>query len=112
ELTGARNDPGYVERLATELAAIPHPETGEPAFQVLRRDDLYSGEFLEKAPEFVLIPYDERINVNPSRRRWKNVFEPHAKLDPEISYGYSGHHGVNGILAAAGPGITLGELPD
>jgi predicted AlkP superfamily phosphohydrolase/phosphomutase len=112
ELTGARNDPAYTERLATELAAIPHPETGEPAFQVLRRDDLYSGEFLEKAPEFVLIPYDERINVNPSRRRWKNVFEPHSKLDPEISYGYSGHHGVNGILAAAGPGITLGDLPD
>ena len=37
ELTGARNDPAYIDALATEIAEIPHPETGEPAFQVLRK---------------------------------------------------------------------------
>jgi predicted AlkP superfamily phosphohydrolase/phosphomutase len=112
ELTGARDDPAYVEALVAELSQIPHPQTGEPAFQVLRKEELYSGPFLDKAPELVLLPYDERINVNPSRRRWEHAFERHERLDPEISYGYSGHHGVNGILAAAGPGIEPAAVPD
>ncbi|MGZ4332896.1 MAG: alkaline phosphatase family protein [Gaiellaceae bacterium] len=112
ELTGARDDPAYVEALVAELSEIPHPQTGEPAFQVLRKEELYSGPFLDKAPELVLLPYDERINVNPSRRRWEHAFELHERLDPEISYGYSGHHGVNGILAAAGPGIEPAEMPE
>src|SRR5262249_41279670 len=81
------------------------------AFQVLRKEELYSGAFLDKAPELLLIPYDERINVDPSRRRWTEVFERHERLDPEVSYGYSGHHGVNGILAAARPGLHAAEMP-
>jgi predicted AlkP superfamily phosphohydrolase/phosphomutase len=112
ELTGARDDPAYLEALVAELSEIPHPQTGEAAFQVLRKEELYSGPFLDKAPELVLLPYDERINVNPSRRRWPHAFERHERLDPEISYGYSGHHGVNGILAAAGPGIQQADVPE
>lgn len=112
ELTGARNDPAYIDALAAELAEVPHPETGEPAFAVLRKEELYSGPFLEKAPELVLLPHDERINVDPSRRRWTESFELHERLDPEVSYGYSGHHGVTGILAAAGPGIEPADLPE
>jgi len=112
ELTGARNDPAYIDALAAELAEIPHPETGEPAFQVLRKEELFTGPFLDKAPELMLLPYDERINVDPSRRRWPEPFERHERLDPEVSYGYSGHHGVTGILAAAGPGIQPADVPD
>jgi predicted AlkP superfamily phosphohydrolase/phosphomutase len=112
ELSGARDDPAYIDKLAAELAEIPHPETGEPAFDVLRKEELWSGPFLDKAPELMLIPHDERINVDPSRRRWTEVFERHEKLDPEVSYGYSGHHGVTGILAATGPGIQPADLPD
>ena len=77
-----------------------------------RKEELWSGPFLDKAPELVLLPYDERINVDPSRRRWTEAFERHEKLDPEVSYGYSGHHGVTGILAAAGPGLQLADVPD
>jgi predicted AlkP superfamily phosphohydrolase/phosphomutase len=112
ELTGARNDPAYIDALAAELAVIPHPQTGEPAFQVLRKEELFTGPFLDKAPELMLIPYDERINVDPSRRRWTQPFERHERLDPEVSYGYSGHHGVTGILAATGPGIQPADVPD
>ena len=112
ELTGARDDPAYLDALVAELSEISHPETGKPAFRVLRKEELYSGPFLDKAPELVLLPYDERINVNPSRRRWEHSFERHERLDPEISYGYSGHHGVNGILAAAGPGIDSAAVPE
>jgi hypothetical protein len=60
----------------------------------------------------MLIPYDERINVDPSRRRWTQAFERHERLDPEVSYGYSGHHGVTGILAATGPGILPADVPE
>ncbi len=112
ELTGARNDAAYIDSLAAELAEIPHPQTGEPAFQVLRKEELFHGPFLDRAPELMLIPYDERINVDPSRRRWTEPFERHVRLDPEVSYGYSGHHGVTGILAATGPGIRPADVPD
>jgi predicted AlkP superfamily phosphohydrolase/phosphomutase len=112
ELTGARNDPAYVDALAAELAEVPHPETGEPAFQVLRKEELYSGPFLDKAPELVLIPHDERIEIDPSRWRFESAFELRERLDPEHSYGYSGHHGVTGILAAAGPGIQPADVPE
>src|SRR6185437_12405211 len=105
-------DPAYVDSLAAELAEIPHPETGEPAFQVLRKEELWSGPFLGKAPELMLLTHDERINVDPSRRRWTEAFERHERLDPEVSYGYSGHHGVTGILAATGPGIQPADVPD
>jgi predicted AlkP superfamily phosphohydrolase/phosphomutase len=91
---------------------VRHPETGEPAFQVLRKEELFTGPFLDKAPELMLIPHDERINVDPSRRRWPHAFERHERLDPEVSYGYSGHHGVTGILAATGPGIQPADVPD
>ena len=112
ELTGARNDSAYIDALAAELAEIPHPQTNEPAFRVLRKEELFSGPFLDKAPELMLIPYDERINVDPSRRRWTQAFERHERLDPEVSYGYSGHHGVTGILAATGPGIQPADVPE
>ena len=36
----------------------------------------------------------------------------HERLDPEVSYGYSGHHGVTGILAATGPGIQPADVPE
>jgi predicted AlkP superfamily phosphohydrolase/phosphomutase len=111
ELTGARRDPAYIDALAAELAEERHPETGEPAFDVVRKEDLYSGQFLDKAPELLLLPYDEKISVDPSRHRWTQAWERHERLDPAVSYGYSGHHGVTGILAAAGAGIEPADLP-
>ena len=112
EASGALRDPRYAERLADELADVPHPETGEPAFAVKRKEELFFGPYLDKAPELVLLPHDERIHVDSTRRPWSTAFDRHEHLDPEISYGYSGHHGLTGILAAAGPGIAFGEVPE
>jgi predicted AlkP superfamily phosphohydrolase/phosphomutase len=111
EASGAREDKGFEQELATALAEIQHPETGAPAFDVKRKEELYDGPFYEKAPELVLLPQDERIHVESSRRDWPSTFERHERLDPEHFYGYSGHHGLNGIIAAAGPGIPLGDPP-
>ena len=112
EASGALRDPRYAERLAAELEEIRHPETGEPAFAVKRKEELFRGRFLDKAPELVLLPHDERIHVDSTRRPWPSAFQRHERLDPEISYGYSGHHGLTGILAAAGPGIAFGAVPE
>jgi predicted AlkP superfamily phosphohydrolase/phosphomutase len=111
EASGARDDPGVRRELAEALADVRHPETGEPAFDVLAEEELYRGPFLERAPEIVILPRDERIHVDSSRRRWPAAFERHDRLDPESFYGYSGHHGVTGILAAAGPGIRPADVP-
>jgi len=111
ELTGARSDRAYIESLAAELADIKHPETGEKAFKLFHKEELYSGPFLDKAPELVLLPYDERIYVDGSRRRFPSSLERKETLDPEHSYGFSAHHGVDGILAAAGPGILPTDMP-
>jgi predicted AlkP superfamily phosphohydrolase/phosphomutase len=112
EASGALADPRYLDRLAGELADVRHPETGEPAFAVRRKEELFRGPLLWKAPELVLLPHDERIHVEASRRPWTAAFERHDRLDPEIGYGYSGHHGLTGILAAAGPGLAVGAAPE
>ena len=106
EASGARSDPRYADRLADELASIRHPESGEPAFDVRRKAELYHGPYLDKAPELVILPRDERIHVESSRRPWRTAFERHETLDPSSFYGYSGHHGLYGIFAASGPGIS------
>lgn len=111
EASGALNDPSAAGEVAEALAAIAHPETGEQAFDVHRKEELYRGRHLDRAPELVILPRDERIYVDASRRPWTTAFERHEHLDPASSYGYSGHHGVHGILAAAGPGIRIADLP-
>lgn len=112
EASGAVRDTRYLDRLAAELAEVRHPESGEPAFDVKRKEELFHGPFLAKAPELTLLPFDERIYVEASRRSWTTSFERHERLDPAVSYGYSGHHGLTGILAAAGPGIAFGAVPE
>jgi predicted AlkP superfamily phosphohydrolase/phosphomutase len=111
EATGAVGDTAYADRLAAELEAVPHPATGEPLFEVLRKPDIYHGPFLDRAPDMILLPRDERVHVDSFRRHWPDAFSVHSDLDPEHAYGYSGHHGVNGILAACGPGIRRAEVP-
>jgi predicted AlkP superfamily phosphohydrolase/phosphomutase len=111
EASGALADQGAAHEVEQALAEITHPETGAPAFDVRRKEELYRGPFLHKAPELVLLPRDERVFVESSRRTWPAAFERHERLDPEAFYGYSGHHGLHGILAAAGPGIREDDLP-
>ena len=111
ESAGAVGDTAYAERLATELEAERHPETGEPLLHVLRKADIYHGPYLDRAPDLIVLTIDERVHVDSLRLRGVAAIEVHDHLDPENAYGYSGHHGVDGILAAAGPGIRPGVVP-
>ena len=111
ESSGAVGDSAFAERLARELEAERHPETGEPLLRVLRKADIYHGPYLDRAPDLIALAIDERIHVDSLRLRGTAAIEVHDHLDPEHSYGYSGHHGVDGILAAHGPGIRPGVVP-
>jgi predicted AlkP superfamily phosphohydrolase/phosphomutase len=111
ELSGALRDPGVARDLVQAFLSIRHPETGEQAFTIARKEDLYSGQYAHKGPDLVLLPTDERVFVEASRRTWPATLERHERLDPERFSGYSGHHGVRGIFAAAGPGVRAADVP-
>lgn len=111
EVTGAEGDRRLAEELAEALAEIPHPESGEAAFDVLRKEELYHGFYLDKAPELVLLPRDERIHVDSTRQRWSETFQRHERLFARGTAHFSGQHAVDGILAAAGPGIAAADVP-
>jgi predicted AlkP superfamily phosphohydrolase/phosphomutase len=111
EVVGAEGDRRLANEIAQALEEVPHPESGEPAFAVLRKEALYHGFYLDKAPELVLLPHDERIHVDSSRQRWTDAFQRHDRLFTKGTAHFSGQHAVTGILAAAGPGIANVDLP-
>jgi predicted AlkP superfamily phosphohydrolase/phosphomutase len=111
EVVGAEGNPRLADELAAALAEVVHPESGAPAFTVLRKEELYHGFYLHKAPELVLLPHDERIHVDSSRQRRTQAFQRHDRLFAKDTAHFSGQHAVTGILAAAGPGIANAELP-
>jgi len=111
EVTGAEGDRRLADELAQALAEIPHPESGEPAFDVRRKEELYHGFYFDKAPELVLLPRDERVHVDSSRQRWSEAFQRHERLFARGTAHFSGQHAVTGIMAAAGPGIARAAVP-
>jgi predicted AlkP superfamily phosphohydrolase/phosphomutase len=111
EVTGAEEDRGLANDLAEALAEVTHPESGEPAFDVRRKEELYQGFYLDRAPELVLLPRDERVHVDSTRQRWSETFQRHERLFAQGTAHFSGQHAVTGILAAAGPGIGRATVP-
>jgi predicted AlkP superfamily phosphohydrolase/phosphomutase len=112
EVTGAEGDRRLADELADALAEVAHPESGEPVFEVLRKEELYHGFYLDKAPELILLPRDERVHVDSTRQRWTETFQRHEHLFARGTAHFSGQHAVTGIVAASGPGISSADVPD
>jgi predicted AlkP superfamily phosphohydrolase/phosphomutase len=112
EVVGAEGDRRLANEIAEALEKVAHPESGEPAFAVRRKEELYHGFYLDKAPELVLLPHDERIHVDSSRQAWTEAFQRHDHLFARGTAHFSGQHAVTGILAAAGPDIANTDLLD
>ena len=55
------------EELVNRLSGLPHPETGQPVLgRVLRREEIYSGPHISRAPDLVIEPlsgYDLKANL-------------------------------------------------
>jgi predicted AlkP superfamily phosphohydrolase/phosphomutase len=91
------------ERVRDELAAqarqLRDPRTGRRLVgQVLYREEVYSGDHLEEAPDLILIPRDERdIFFGLSDFGSNEIVQP--------MYRYSGMHRDHGLLLMMGPQV-------
>jgi predicted AlkP superfamily phosphohydrolase/phosphomutase len=112
EATGRRGDVALRDRLIEELSQEPSPVDGAPAFTVLAGDQVHRGRFADKAPDIVVTARDPRILIDSSRRAWPGAWVRHERLDPSHNYGFSGHHGPVGIIAAAGPSVAHRSVKD
>jgi predicted AlkP superfamily phosphohydrolase/phosphomutase len=96
-----RND---YERVRSELSdallAFEDPETGaRPIGRVLRKEEVLSGPYLDRAPDLLLQPAP-------------NYSLTHARALVEPADWLSGDHRPEGVYALAGPGIAAGEGPE
>jgi len=78
------------------------PLTGEPLIgEILKREDVYEGPYLERAPDLILRPRDE-----------KNIFFGLADFGSNTTvdtvYRYSGMHRDYGLLVLSGKGVRKG----
>jgi predicted AlkP superfamily phosphohydrolase/phosphomutase len=106
EASGRRGDLAFRDRLIAELRQESSPIDGSPAFNVRPGEEVHSGRFAAKAPDIVITANDPRILIDSSRRAWPGPWVRHERLDPSHNYGFSGHHGPIGIIAAAGPSVA------
>lgn len=86
-------------RLAREFV---DPQTGEPLIgEILKREDIYHGPYLDQAPDLILRPRDER-----------NIFFGLADFGSnntvDTVYRYSGMHRDYGLLMMSGKGVRKG----
>jgi len=86
-------------RLAEQFA---DPRTGEPLIgEIIKREDVYEGPYLDRAPDLILRPRDER-----------NIFFGLADFGSNATvdtvYRYSGMHRDYGLLMMSGKGVKRG----
>jgi predicted AlkP superfamily phosphohydrolase/phosphomutase len=88
-----------IERLAYEFR---HPATGRPLIgQVIRREEVYSGPYLDRAPDLILRP------AEPSDIFFGLADFGHRDTVSTV-YRYSGMHRDYGLLIMNGPGVHPG----
>ena len=91
-----------LDDLKAGLAAIPHPETGEPLVEhVYERDELYHGPHAGLAPDLTVVLTDWRY-----RTIGLHDFTTNQVIAP--AFGPTGDHRLEGILIAAGPAFCQG----
>ncbi len=87
-----------LKELSEQLAAVTHPETGQPLFnQITYRDDVFYGPYVQNGADLIFTIDDYRIS--PSRK---------LGLEKDSLFGLSeyedsGSHRMEGILVLAGP---------
>jgi predicted AlkP superfamily phosphohydrolase/phosphomutase len=94
------------DEIARSMLEYVDPRLGRPLVgQVLRREEVYSGDRFEEAPDLVLLPADPTdifygLSDFGSNRVW------------DRTYRYSGMHRDHGLLIAGGPGVREAERFD
>ena len=100
------SDPAYADasRTSSPRSATPRPASRRSTCG--GRRSCTTGPYIDKAPELVILPRDERIHVDSSRRALADrVRAPRRRSTRELSTATRATTALTGILAAAGPGI-------
>jgi predicted AlkP superfamily phosphohydrolase/phosphomutase len=93
------------EEIIAKLQTLRDPETGELVVEeIFRREELYQGEHLEKAPDIVFLP--RRLEYFGFG---EYEFGSH-KIIEAMRRGISGTHRMNGIFMAYGAAIQPGTV--
>ncbi len=91
-----------LRELQSDLRAIRDTRTGEPLIgEVWRKEELYSGPFLDRAPDLTFLPRDMRHKALGTVD-----FTSHRFREPV--YGNSGDHRMDGVFFMRGPGVRSG----
>ncbi|MCK4547075.1 MAG: alkaline phosphatase family protein [Candidatus Eisenbacteria sp.] len=91
------------DHVIDRLKATPDPESGEPFFgEVYRREEIYDGPYVDLAPDVVYLPADMSAKALGTLDFSSNRFI-------ESTYGNSGDHRMEGIMAVAGDPIRAGH---
>src|SRR5205823_6613802 len=106
------------DRLIEELEAWRHPETGEPVVdKAYRREELYSGPYLEEAPDVIprwgLVKgydYSFKLSSKSPSLAWAERTDPRRPQGLPYFTGKSGTHRENGIFLAQGPSVRPGAV--
>lgn len=92
----------------TEALGVLRTPNGEPLVDaVLRGAELYWGERASEAPDLVVVPRDYRWMTRSGCE-----IGPRGQLFGEPAVRHTGNHRMDGVFAAAGPGITVGARPE
>jgi predicted AlkP superfamily phosphohydrolase/phosphomutase len=88
-----------LKELISELENFKDPETGDAVVEsIIRRDEVYEGPFIEKAPDLMFFTTNMEYKVmGLSDFSSPKVFEP--------IFGTTGHHRMDGVLICHGPEI-------
>jgi predicted AlkP superfamily phosphohydrolase/phosphomutase len=93
------------EEIIAKLQTLRDPDTGELVVETIyRREEIYSGDFLEKAPDIVFLP--RRLEYFGFG---EYEFGSHKIIEP-MRRGISGTHRMNGIFMAYGAAIKPGTV--
>jgi predicted AlkP superfamily phosphohydrolase/phosphomutase len=91
------------DRIIRELRGFKDPDTGEVLVtEVHKREEVYSGPFVEKAPDILFVLGDGRHIVSTQ----------HADRLVETSERDTGSHRINGMFIASGPEIARNKEVD
>ena len=95
-----------IERISRELMKVKDPKTGEKVIKAVhRKEDLYTGELLEQAPDLL-------VEGNPGYHCRGDSFSREAAIGDEALFAdapMSGTHILNGAFLAMGPHFKQGH---
>jgi predicted AlkP superfamily phosphohydrolase/phosphomutase len=98
------------EEIREKLLTLVDPDTGERVVDAVHhRDEVYSGLFVQEAPDLLIQWKDYAYFTKKGIDRKGVIFSDELKLDSS-TYPHSGTHRLEGIFVARGDGIRAGQV--